>query len=169
MNLISWSLKIVSVINYTQKGYVGINTWRRHQMEPFSALLAYCAGNLPFPGHKGQWRGALMFSLICALINGWVNTREAGDLKRHHAHYDVIVMYVIGFTEPAAHIQCEPDVSIGGNMILITWTMYCDDCAGDRLLATMWNMRTVSKMYMLIWSHYSHAEKSLHFYGDFTR
>ena len=42
--------------------------------------------------HKGQWRGALMFSLICAWINGWVNNREAGDLRRHRAHYDVIVM-----------------------------------------------------------------------------
>ena len=43
--------------------------------------------------HKGQWRGALMFSLICALINGWVNNREAGDLRRYRAHYDVIVMF----------------------------------------------------------------------------
>ena len=42
--------------------------------------------------HKGQWRGALMFSLICAWINGWVNNREAGDLRRHRARYDVIVM-----------------------------------------------------------------------------
>ena len=42
--------------------------------------------------HKGQWRGALMFSLICAWINGWVNNREASDLRRHRAHYDVIVM-----------------------------------------------------------------------------
>ena len=42
--------------------------------------------------HKGQWRGALMFSLICAWINRWVNNREAGDLRRHRAHYDVIVM-----------------------------------------------------------------------------
>ena len=42
--------------------------------------------------HKVQWRGALMFSLICARINGWVNNREAGDLRRHRAHYDVIVM-----------------------------------------------------------------------------
>ena len=33
--------------------------------------------------HKGQWRGALMFSLIGDRINGWVNNREAGDLKRH--------------------------------------------------------------------------------------
>ena len=42
--------------------------------------------------HIGQWRGALMFTLICARINGWVNNREAGDLRRHRAHYDVIVM-----------------------------------------------------------------------------
>ena len=42
--------------------------------------------------HKGQWRGALMFSLICARINGWENTGGAGDLRRHRAHYDVIVM-----------------------------------------------------------------------------
>ena len=42
--------------------------------------------------HKGQWRGALIFSLICVWINGWVNNREAGDLRWHRAHYDVIVM-----------------------------------------------------------------------------
>ena len=45
-----------------------------------------------FTGHKGQWRGALMFSLICVWINGWVNNRETGDLRRYRAHYDVIVM-----------------------------------------------------------------------------
>ena len=43
--------------------------------------------------HKGQWRGALIFSLICARINCWVNNREAGDLRRHQAHCDVIVMH----------------------------------------------------------------------------
>ena len=42
--------------------------------------------------HKGQWRGVLMFSLICAWTNGWVNNRDAGDLRRHRAHYDVFVM-----------------------------------------------------------------------------
>ena len=42
--------------------------------------------------HKGQWRGTLMFSLICIWINRWVNNREAGDLKRYRAHYDVTVM-----------------------------------------------------------------------------
>ena len=69
--------------------------WRCRQMETFSALLALCAGNSPvlgeFPAQR-QWRGALMFSMICAQINGWVNNREAGDLRRYCAHYDLIVM-----------------------------------------------------------------------------
>ena len=42
--------------------------------------------------HKGQWRGALGFFLICVWINGWVNNREAGDSRRYRAHYDVTVM-----------------------------------------------------------------------------
>ena len=42
--------------------------------------------------HKGQWLGALIFSVICVWINGWVNNREAGDLRRCRAHYDVTVM-----------------------------------------------------------------------------
>ena len=42
--------------------------------------------------HKGQWRGALMFSLICVWIKGWENNREAGDLRRYRAHCDVTVM-----------------------------------------------------------------------------
>ena len=41
---------------------------------------------------KGQWRGALMFSLICTWINGRANNRETGDLRCHRAHYDVTVM-----------------------------------------------------------------------------
>ena len=42
--------------------------------------------------HKGPRRGALMFSLICAWINGRVYNREASDLRRNRAHYDVTVM-----------------------------------------------------------------------------
>ena len=70
-------------------------TWWRHQMKTFSALLNLCEGNLSVTGefpHKGQWRGALMFSLIYTWTNGWVNNRGAGDLRRHCAHYDVTVM-----------------------------------------------------------------------------
>ena len=67
-----------------------------HWMETFTALLALCEGNhrslVDFP-HKGQWRGALMFSLICTWTNVWANNRDAGELRRHCAHYDIIVMY----------------------------------------------------------------------------
>ena len=41
---------------------------------------------------KGQWHGALMFSLICAWANGWVSNRDAGNLRRHRANYDVTVI-----------------------------------------------------------------------------
>ena len=59
--------------------------------------------------HKGQWRGAFMFSLICSWINGWVNNCEAGDLNYHRAHYDVTVMCtnfsisVVNYTECMEH------------------------------------------------------------------
>ena len=57
---------------------------------PFMRGIHWSPVNSP---HKGQWRRALMFSLICTWINGCVNNREAGDLRRHHAHYDVILMF----------------------------------------------------------------------------
>ena len=69
--------------------------WWRRQMETFSALLAFLRGIHRSPvnsPHKGQWGGALKFSLICAWTNSWANNGDAGDLRRHRAHYDVIVM-----------------------------------------------------------------------------
>ena len=74
------------------------NPWWRHQMEriprnwPFVRGIHRPSMNSP---HKGQWCGALMLSLICAWLNGWVNIREAGDLRRHRAHYDVIVILIL--------------------------------------------------------------------------
>ena len=59
-------------------------------------LLPLCEGNPPvtdeFPS-QSQWRGVLMFSLICAWTDGSVNNRDAGDLRRHRSHYDVTVMW----------------------------------------------------------------------------
>ena len=56
---------------------------------PFVRIIHQSPVNSP---HKGQWRGALMFSLICFWINSWVNNLEAGDLRRHRNHCDVTVM-----------------------------------------------------------------------------
>ena len=78
----------------------------RLQCVIISALLALCAGNSPVPvksPHKGQWRRALIFSLICAWINDWVNNHEAGDSRRHHGHHDVNVMSKGKITAPVTH------------------------------------------------------------------
>ena len=60
-----------------------------------SALLAICAGNSPVTGELLAQRPVtpsfdVFFDL--RLINGWINNREAGGLRRHRAHYDIIVM-----------------------------------------------------------------------------
>ena len=56
---------------------------------PFVRRIQRSPVNSP---RKGQWRRALIFSLICAWTNGWANNRDAGDLSRHRAHYNVTVM-----------------------------------------------------------------------------
>ena len=61
--------------------------------------------------HKGQWCGALMFSLICAWANGSANNRDAGDLRRHGIHYDVTLWtldiqgsYLFNSLAPGTHV-----------------------------------------------------------------
>ena len=58
---------------------------------PFARGIHRSPVNSP---HKGQWRGALMFSLISAWMIDWVNNREAGDVRQHRGHYDVIVVEI---------------------------------------------------------------------------
>ena len=91
----------------------------RHQMETFSALLTICAGNSP---QKGQWRGALMFSLICDWITGWLNNREAGDLRRYRAHYDVTVMAFLHKRNLDHNRNIDGTVYVSLNKLLQNWS-----------------------------------------------
>ena len=59
---------------------------------PFVQWIHQSLVNSP---HEDQWRGALMFSLICAWIKGWVNNHEVGDLRCPRTHYDVTVMRMV--------------------------------------------------------------------------
>ena len=74
-------------------GLLPPNAYWRHGMETLSVLLAICAGHSPVNGE--------FFAQRPVTINVWVNNGEAGDLRCHHAHYDVIVMADIG-TCPSA-------------------------------------------------------------------
>ena len=67
-------------------------------METFSASLAICVGNSPVPGEFPTQRPvARSFDVFFDLrlnkrLRVVIWTGEAGDLRRHRAHYDVIVM-----------------------------------------------------------------------------
>ena len=90
-----WMLGHMQAIGWPSARFLGTGTWWRHQMETFPRYWLFGGGIHRPPvdsRHKGQWRGALMFSLICAWTNVWANNRDAGDLTRHRAHYDVTVM-----------------------------------------------------------------------------
>ena len=106
-------------------------TWWRHQMETCSALPV--TGE--FPSQKGQWRGALMFSFICAWINGLVKNREACDFRRHRAHFDVIVLiihaFLLGFVvvwyQSCLPIYFSPGYFIGTEAIMrLPQCQWCD-------------------------------------------
>ena len=83
---------------------------------------------------KGQWRGALIFSLICVSINGWVNNREAGDLRRHRAHYDAIVMcFILIYRISKFHLSAngyrQPNgVGGGGYSVMFSFKPKCSWC-----------------------------------------
>ena len=66
--------------------------------------------------HKGQWCGAVMFSLICTWTNGWVNNRGAGYLRRPWAHYDVVK--VVMNMNPVSYGQLVPNFSFPAQLDL---------------------------------------------------
>ena len=86
---------------------------------PFVRGIHWSTMNSP---KKCQWRWALVFSLICAWINGWLSNRESGDLRRHRAHCDVIVMFTfheeLCFT---GFITCNHDDVITWKRISLYW------------------------------------------------
>ena len=54
-------------------------------------LCGEFTGNRWIPSHMPVTRSFDVF-FFYAWTNGWVNSRDAGDLRRHRAHYDVNVM-----------------------------------------------------------------------------
>ena len=95
----SWTVrrKLVRRFSHANPRHDDVIKWKHFpRYWPFVRGIHWSAVISP---HKGQWRGALMFSMNCAWINGWVNIREAGDLRRHRAHHDVIVMKNVDLTK----------------------------------------------------------------------
>ena len=107
LNYISWQ-EVQCICLHYPGDHDDVIKWKHFpRYWPFVRGIHRSPVNSP---HKGQWRGALMFSLNCARINGWVNNCAAGDLRRNHAHYDVTVMDVRSLT-----------------------VRYCGNCARNRI------------------------------------
>ena len=86
----------VSMDFYTSETFVwnhdDVNKWK-HFPRYWSFMRGIHRSPVNSP-RKVQRHGAFMFSLICVWTNGWVNIRNAGDLRRHRAHYVVTVMCI---------------------------------------------------------------------------
>ena len=71
-----------------------VRTWWRRQMQTISALLALCAGNSSvtsdFPSHRPVMQSFGVF--VDVWTNGWANSLDAGDMRRHSTHYGIIVL-----------------------------------------------------------------------------
>ena len=70
-------------------------------------LCGEFTGQRWIPHTKARDAELWCFFLICVWINGWVNNREASDLRRYRAHYDVSVMIIdCSHKRPAMRCMC---------------------------------------------------------------
>ena len=99
------SQNLVNISSDNDSPHDDVIKWKHYpRYWPFVREFHRSPVNFP---HKGQWRGALMLSLICARMNSWVNNREAGDLGRYRVHYVVIVMPVsVAMPWPKPQLTC---------------------------------------------------------------
>ena len=83
-----------------------------------------------------------MFTLIYTRINGSVNNREAGDLRRHRTHFDVIVMIIAWITQLSHSVFADVVVSYGAVLSLSFWwyvnifwdaNVFCDWYLSDKI------------------------------------
>ena len=97
-NRSSHDLLCLQLAILTKTSFESAESWWRHQIEIFPALLALCEGNSPvtgeFPSQRSVMRRFDVFFEL-RLNNGWANHRDVGDLRHHWFHYDVTVMIIL--------------------------------------------------------------------------
>ena len=77
-----------------------------------------------------------MFSLIYAYTNGWANNRDASDLRRHRAYYDVTEMKLLDYGYPESILPATPFTACDRHEAMVTCVICLDRKPVWRLLAT---------------------------------
>ena len=140
-------------------------------METSSVVLALCEGNSPvtgeFPSQRPVTR-SFDVSLSCAWINTEVNNREAGDLRRHRAHYDVIVMShchclhsfqeVKSFINPSRFKPCISPAKYG-NSIYVVKNLTMKALLGMDTKATFVNNTIGAFLFLKKYPYYPHEAR----------
>ena len=115
-------------------------------METFPRYWPLCGkftGPGDFPAQRRTVTRSLMFSLICVWINGWENNREAGDLRRYRAHYDVIVMKCcLAVSFPCMYVRDRPSA---GTLLTTELNMMFPSFHANNFLNTFALIRHFSK------------------------
>ena len=116
---VGWALKLTVIHDHVTK-------WKHFPCYwPFVRGIHQWPVNSP---HKGQWHRALMFPLIYTWTNSWINTREAGDLRCHCAHYDITVMWWIftadSYVSPEVPVTNKRGFKIRNSKYFITLMLY---------------------------------------------
>ena len=104
------------------------------------------------------WKLSFDVSLTSVWINGWENNREAGDLSRHHAHYDLTVtdlfkidipwrMHVIFTATCLVWVKLVDDFK-NGTVIRLNILSRLTECNSS-------NTRNVSRAYIYHCTHWS--------------
>ena len=125
----------------TTNNHDGIIKWNNFSSYwPFVRGIHWSTGNSP---HKGQWRGALMFSVICAWAKHWVNNRDAADLRRHRTHYDVTVVYAQALVDKEAQLSL--DIRRKWLICSISWARFTAWTNNHTQLNVGWNYWSIPK------------------------
>ena len=104
------------ILNLLASNHHDVIKWKHYPRHwPFCGEFT---GDSP---HTGRWREALMFSLICTWINGWVKNREAGDLRRYFVHYYVIEMLSIHATTRKVDLALCINIVVSVHMVIKTY------------------------------------------------
>ena len=146
-------------------------------METFSALLALWRGIHRWPvnsPHKGQWRGALMFSLICALNKRlskqswgwWFETPSCSLWRQCNVMHPKDVLVGLSRTEKVLinnrllwwSLQHENFVGMLGETVSFLWIPYAEGKIHGANMGPIWDRQApdgpqVGPMNFAIWVH----------------